>query len=161
MNTVSVTYCGMEGTGRNVTSAKQDAARKLESIMHGSYNPALLECRMNTILVWRDTQGWHSRVIQTPGNPVTNSPSYNWEGNDRDEAVHNARAHLAQLAWTFDDGLSVPRTDADTEIILTPSQREDFFRWAGFQLAYRDARKAGMEDCQAHEWACRNPVRAA
>ena len=158
MATVTINYCGMEGTGRNVTDAKQDAARKIMAALSGSYNPAVLECRGWTILLWRTPDAWYSRIIQQKGEPVTNSPSTNWEGDDREEAIRSARAHLAQLAWRHADGLAVPRTDEDVEIALDQRQRGEFLSWAGFQLAYRAARERGMSDTEAHQWACHHPV---
>jgi len=147
----------MEASGRNVTEAKKEAARKLQSAMHGSYTPTILAYRGYAILIYREPQyEWHTRLIADPERGIVEGPVYGSQEGDRETAEIQARRHLAQLGWQHEDRFEVPT-------ILAPHDRaglSSFRFWVGFQLAYRVARGNGLPDCEAHEWACDHPVTA-
>lgn len=151
-NKVTVTYYGVEGTGRNVTEAKRDAGRKIEASLTGSYDPTILACRGIGILVYRQPNGWDFRTIVDPSDGIREGTMYGC-GNyaTHKEAVQAATNHLAQMAWVPEDGYTTPVAGADAR---------EFRSWVEFQLRYREARSRGMSDSDCHSYACRNPARA-
>ena len=51
---VTLTYYGVDGTGRTVTAAKNDAGRKIEAMLKGDYTPRLIQYRHITMVLFRD-----------------------------------------------------------------------------------------------------------
>lgn len=153
MATVTVDYCGMSGTGRNVTEARQDATRQIERLVRDlSECPEIVRCGGWSALVYRDAYGWHSAIIGEPegirpGRPYGTSHSV--EALRKDVIAH-ARAHVAQLAWSRDV------TD-DQAFFAAAGVRDsalgDLVSWANWQRRYAEARATGLDDNQAREVA--------
>lgn len=158
MTTINITYFGMDGTGRTVTEAKKDAGAKIERALTGSYEPTLLSSRGFIVLVYRDPDGWRSAIIADETG-VRERVSHSSGRADREEALGEAFANLAQLSWDGQEEhppcLEVMtgkiRAGHETRRILA-----DFVTWRGFQLAYRAAKKdqPNAGDCAWHRWAC-------
>jgi hypothetical protein len=155
---IQLTYCGMAGEGATVKEAKQDAARKIEALLSGDWQPIAFESRGWAIILHRSPDGWHPAIISDQSGKVR--PDL-FRGScsgirDKKEAIAQAIANLAQLSW---DGAEVlPPCIASYGFRISPEARralvDDFRRWRGFQLAYKQAAKNGMQDCEAHQWAC-------
>jgi hypothetical protein len=169
MATVRVTYYGMDGAGRTVTEAKQDAGRQIERALEGSYEPTILASRGMAIMVWRDPYGWRASFITDGGDDKGNGGfrdrlSYS-TGKDRKAALEEAMMSLAQLTWDGSELLSpclgdaeslAKRRDVDGRAMLA-----EFRSWRGFQLAYKAARAQGVPECDCHRWACENSSKFA
>lgn len=151
---VTVNYCGMEGSGRSVTEAKKDAARKLEQAVSGSYEPILLSCRRYAVLVYRKPLGWDYCTVADETGFRTSLCAGSYDDN-KQFIMDAARWHLAQLAWLPADGLEAP----DMVLMDMPRHQREFRSWAEFQLRYRDAIRLGMSANDAHDYAGRNPAR--
>ena len=150
---VRITYYGMDGAGRNLTEAKQDAGRKIEASLAGDYNPVLLSCRSYQVLIYREPGGWCFLTVATPNNGPKNETLYGCPNyKDRYTALRDARTHLAQIAWQPEDGELPP-------IKLDRSQTREFSSWATFQLRYQDGITAGLSQHDAHAYAGKDPSR--
>jgi hypothetical protein len=156
MPTVTTEYYGVSGTGRNVTEAKRDAGEKIKRALAGDYTPIVIAWRGNAILVHREPTGWHSSTIVNDDGiraghlRGTIYPS----GTTREEAIASATGHVVQMGWKPEDGTEPP------EILHRyRKERSDFREWAAFQLRYREAKRRGMNDNDAHSYAGRNPAR--
>jgi hypothetical protein len=153
---LTLKYYGMEGTGRNVTEAKKNAGHKIEKALSGDYTPLILVWRDHAYLVYRDPEsGWRSRLIADDESGICAGPVWGTispDGDDKNKIVADCKLHLAQLGWEENDGKEPPT-------ILPNSHHGDFIEWAEFQLRYKEARRRGMSDNDAHSYALRNPQR--
>lgn len=171
---VSITYFGMDGTGRNVTEAKRDAGRKIEEALSGSYRPVVLESRGWAMLVWRDICGWQSSIIKW----VDHDQNYEslWRADvssgsgekSFEECLERAYSHLAQMTWDQKELVPPCLEEAGaTKYVLPLAKRrrsmlDDFRRWRGFQLAYQHAKiTLGDGDARWHQWACEHAMEFA
>lgn len=154
---VTITYFGVEATGRNVTEAKREAGKRIEQMIAGDYAPVLLSHRGQAILVYRTPEsGWSSVIVCDDAGLREGRLSGSSLRDDRREALRSAAEHLAQLTWQPEDGTSAP------QFLIERGDKhsaDDFRRWAEFQLRYREAIAKGMEHFDAHSYAGRNPGR--
>lgn len=142
---VTINYLGMEGIGTNVTRAKQDAARKIETALSGNWTPFFLNhqgwigivCRTNLAQL-----AWGYKLLQ-PATDQTQSIYLSSHYASREEAVCSAAWHIAQNAGTY-AGLE--------QWITPPKQREldDYFAW---QAEYATAKAQGHSDEKCWEMA--------
>lgn len=151
---INLTYCGMDATGRTVTEAKQDACRKLTSLVYSvNRGPVVLYVGESVGLVWPDAYGWCSRIIAGPYASECRTSGY----LDARSATQACAAHIASLLWSHD----VPNDRAFFERVLADlpdaQMRETITRdqvgYVAWQRGYRTAREQGMSDGQAHESA--------
>lgn len=155
MARVTIEYYGMDGTGATVTEAKKDAGAKITAALTGSYTPHVLTHKGYAILIWREPNGWHNRIIADPSDGIrTDSRGMGFcPGDSERDAIRGAQRHLAQLGWQHDDGPEAP------EFLTDRHDRADFRSWAVFQLRHRAARAYGLNPNDAHSWAGRDPSR--
>lgn len=149
---ITLTYYGVEGSGRTVTEAKRDAGRKIEAAFAGSYTPEMLAWRGYAILLYRSPEGWHKALVVDDGVPRESFGTGSAE-RDRERARREALMQLAQLGWSHDDGSDVPPFLTDRHEIA------EFQSWAEFQRRMRAAKLAGLEYRDAFDYATRNPAR--
>lgn len=149
---VHITYYGMDGSGRNLTAAKQDAGRKIEAALTGNYNPELLSCRGMSILVFRQPSGWDHVITALSNNPREGTLYAGGNYPTRQDAVNAAKNHLAQLAWECEDGVNPP-------IELDRNETREFKTWATFQLRYQNGLSNGLSKDDAHAYAGKDPCR--
>lgn len=142
---ISLTYCGMAGEGATVKLAKQDAARKIESVLAGYYTPYMLRHADMIGLVWREPQGYCYKIIHadTEAGPLHGNSTHEDEAGTRS----NCARHMAQLAGNY-TGLDRHLNDAD---------KRDLDRYFAWQERYRIAKAQGMTDQQAHDLASNRP----
>lgn len=141
---VTVEHCGMAGSGRTVTEAKQDAARKITKALAGSYTPWTAVVGDQTLLVFRDPEGWHYQVISNQDAPRFCYGSCVEQGRTFEEAREAGCFHLAQNCESIPNIL-IP--------YLRPEkvrQLNEYFAW---QRAYRQATAEGMSNEQARNVA--------
>jgi hypothetical protein len=143
--TVTVEYLGWEGTGRNKTDAKKDAMAKIERAA-GSYRPVVFNFRGNMAVAFRCPDGWYleflyGEKLEQPMLLVWGHGAYETQA----DVGKSARMWLAQQGW---DGQET------TAPILTDDQQGEFAKWVGFQKAYKHAAAQGMNDHEAHSFAC-------
>lgn len=160
---VKVTICGVTGTGRTRTEARQRAEEAITARLaeaEGDYDPRLLAWRGNVVLIYRrPLDGWvYVRLVDADDGLRTGRLMGGCFSNDTlGEIETSVRQHLAQLGWTPEDGTDPP------ELLTGTDEREDFVLWARWQLAYRAARERGLLDEEAREeawcarWAARQP----
>lgn len=149
MATVRVTYCGMEGEGKTLTAAKQDAARKAEEALTGDYTPVLVQRRGIAALVYREPAGWRTQVIVDEQRAVRGGAV--WGGyEDKEDATQSALYHVVQLAWDGEEGDALD----DLAKGLDRRRLDDLRGWVRFQLLYRRAVECGLADHLRHGWAC-------
>lgn len=151
---VTITYHGIEATGRNVTEAKRNAGKRIAEMIAGDYAPVMLSHRGQAILVYRTPEcGWSSAIICDDAGLRDGRLSGSSLRDSRDEAIRSASRHLAQLTWMPEDGTNPPAFLTDRDSV------SEFKNWAAFQIRYREARAMGMEDSDCHSYAGRNPSR--
>jgi hypothetical protein len=147
---ITLEYFGMEGTGRNATEAKQDAARKIEKAVTGSYTPEIISWRGQSVLIYRDAKmGWVYNAIDSPSAEFTQARI--WVSSILDGTYQTARDraafHLAQMMWTKDDGQSVPDFVTDER---DRSTLADCFR---HYAAHAEAKDKGLDGQEASFYA--------
>ena len=76
--TIHLDYCGMAASGATVREAKQEAARKLTSLVSDltRHSPEIVTCGAYSCLVYRDAYGWQSRLITDENGTVRSGPIY-------------------------------------------------------------------------------------
>ena len=141
---VHITYYGMDGEGRTITEAKNDAGAKIEKALHGYYTPRILRHAGYMALVAREPfSGWGYRLIHAACTE-TEEPIYlNTSRDDKEETVKTAFRHMAQLAQTY-QGIEKYLTDADRRHL------DDYFAW---QNRYADFKAQGYNDNDCHRLA--------
>lgn len=159
---INLEYFGMPGSGATVTEAKQDAGRKIESLLQDLGMPLLLHHKGAVAILTRDTYGWGYRLFD-----VSTLKAYQYAGHcsggfdSREECLKAAVHHLAQNmrrigekdAEIFDALPERDRALARREFAIE-AERDDLF-----QTRYREALARGMENGDAHDYACQNPAR--
>ncbi len=156
MATVRVEYCGMDGEGKTLTAARQDAARKAEKAITGTYDPTILQSRGWIILVWRDPHGWRHSILREKEETRCRL-SYSSGSDDYDAVFAGALADLAQLSWDGQEEHSPILQGNDFAGLTKEDQRRvlgDFKSWRGFQLAYKSPAAQALPECDRHRWAC-------
>lgn len=137
--TIRIEYYGMEGAGETVTKAKQDAGRKIEAAIHGSYVPEIIGNLANgfAVLLYREAKfGWSYKLI----TPETTGTLYgSMATNNESKAVteRRARAHLADVL-------------NDSSYIKHPDDLADWERKREWQDKYNAAIEAGYDSNEAH-----------
>lgn len=149
---INLTYCGMEGQGPTVAKAKQDAAKKIEAALYGSYCPVIRSFRGHTALIYRSPEGWHYAFLNGSDRQ---SLGYSSPRADFCEAIRDAVLQLAMHAWQPEDGLKSPVIE-ETGSQTTDGRwlRSEFASWAKFQLLYRAAKERGLNEHESHTLAC-------
>lgn len=143
---ISITYCGMPASGRTVKEAKQDAARKIESALSGSYSPRFLRHADMLAFVWREPMsGFVYRIVYADTNAGTLYGSC--ENADEIATTRAAARHMAQLAGHY-SGL---------ESYLTDYDRCDLDRYFDWQARYSDAKARGLSDDDCRAFADQRP----
>lgn len=137
---ITIEHCGMAGTGRTITEAKQDAARKIGKALAGSYTPWLASVDGETLLVFRDTAGWHYQVLAGGEEPRFCHGSCVEDGKTFDEAREAGCFHLAQGRDSIPDVLMR---------YLSPAKARQLTAYHAWQRAYRQAKAEGLSDEQA------------
>lgn len=155
MATVTITYFGVEASGRNVTDAKREAGRKIEAALEGAYNPKIIAWRGYAALVFRSPEGWSYRLILDPEG-IREGTIYGGgcNGQTEKETIIGASRHLADLGWRIEDGESIPSIlNGDKEGI------SDYVYKTKFRIRYYKARQSGMSETDAHSYAGKDPAR--
>jgi len=158
VQSVRITYYGMEGEGRNLTEAKKDAGVKIERALSGSYDPSLLRRGKYLIFIWRMPDGWGYKFVDLQFPPPKEEESdrgitcYAIGGEDQDyKAVLNrALYHVAQKSWDETNDAQVLSWVKDS------NDWEDIKGWIAFKRRYSAYRKEGLSDVEAHKRAIFN-----
>jgi hypothetical protein len=144
----------MDGSGKTVTAAKQDAARKIESLLAGSWYPTVIGWKDSARLITRGPDGWKGGYICYRGE-WSREPCLSCSNGHSDDArqscVESAVLALAQDNWTEIDD-TWPIWD-----FLRKDRRKamqgEWQRWCAFQRAYKAA-PADTPEQLRHQWAC-------
>jgi len=147
MTIVKVEVCGVEGQGRNVTLAKQDAMRRIARILEMDYNPEYIVIRDQWALVYATPHGYN--VVMPSEKSGKLYGHGHGELGPRDELVKATRLNLLQLTWTPADNMKHPEA--------TEQENRELASWFEFQLRYKAAEEAGATDTEAHNYAGKNP----
>lgn len=149
---ITLTYCGVEATGRTVTEAKQNAARRIERFIETGPSPEIIVAGEYAALLWRTiAYGWEYKLIATPDGGLREGRVYGGNGHDRKaDTERECRMHLADLAtdWrtciTADDVHPVCEEQRDRREIA------DRCAWQRRYHAYKDR---GFDHNQCHHLA--------
>lgn len=147
---ITLEFLGMEGTGRNQTEAKQDAGRKIEKAVTGSYTPEILSYRGQSILLYRDARmGWVYNAIDAAQSEF--SQSRIWVSSILDGTYQTAKDralyHLSQMMWTEADGTDVP------EFVTDERDRQTLADCFKHYTAHAQAKANGLTDEEARFFA--------
>lgn len=166
MTQIRVEYCGMPGTGRTVREAKQDAARKIEAALDGTYQPMVLSYRGLTAVVWRVAKhGWvYGFLHELEASHFERCEPTCYPGAGEAEPTTALLAcvnHMVSI--TRQEGeIDSPLFDALPPDMAAEARRTLALQapWQDeFQRRYREAIAKGMSDNDAHAYASRNPSR--
>lgn len=146
MTVINLTYCGMNGSGPTVAAAKQDAARKIEAVLAGGYDPVVAKLNGITGIAFRTPGAWMYTIIwaDTPDGVKRNLCTA--QCGDRKDTVTRMLRHMAD---NCSDVAAVTAFLGDDKVALS-----DWHGKQRFYTAYRDAKHKGMNDGDAHRYAC-------
>lgn len=146
----TVKFLGMDGEGVTVSEAKRDAQAKIEAAMKGSYSPVVIKFRGMVGIAWREPLCWCYKVVHPDSEEGEQGPGCS-VCKGKEAAVSEMRAHMAQLGWKHEEGLTVSPLLVDED----ESVQREFLRLCRWQLAARHARDTlGMTDSgKIHTWA--------
>ncbi len=144
---IRITYFGVDGKGPTVTAAKNDAGRKIETMLKGDYTPRLIQYRHFTMVLFRDPfRGWVYSSIENLAAMTADGSAFTKQlssssaiGDDYETAYNSALFHLAQLTWKHEDGICPP----DFLNRVLQKEYREYFRW---QMGYKFLQAQGMED---------------
>jgi len=145
--TITLKYCGMEGTGPTVKAAKQDAASKIERLLAESWEPTYIQGRTLIGMVWRDQFAWAYCILEAP---ITERPCQHYNYDTREDAYRACARHMAQNEIDLD--AADPYTAPD--YVKNPIDRRSYADYVAWQLAARTALRQGVSNQDAHQWAC-------
>jgi hypothetical protein len=155
MATVTIEYFGVEGIGRNVTEAKRDAGHKLEKLARECF-PRIYSWRGHSVVCYATAWGGAYSMIHPDSDGMANGSSC---ASSREDAEDSGIRHL----------LSICRKEGEFELpsfarnhfsaAELASIIDDWRRNDEFQRRYREGVAKGMNDCDAHSYACGNPAR--
>lgn len=150
MASVTVTYYGVEATGRNVTEAKREAGRKIESFVR-HHSPHYVKVGNSVAVIFPEPGG--STCTEYPlmcGEWRGDNCGCGFSGDTIEEAIASA---VLQLAMHEDIGVDADDWKQIGDKKLRDKQRREYLYHQGFQTAYKAA-PAELTECQRHEWAC-------
>lgn len=153
MKKITLSYCGMAGEGPTVKEAKQDAARKIEAVLSACYQPRIVIWGDKLALIWNTPQGVVSAYVENKVGAKIQGTCHHCRGTDMNKAEQSAKLNLAMNCADIESD-SIPEVIADN-----PNSIASFLSWIGFQRAYRQAVKDGLDNHGAHAWACHNSIR--
>jgi hypothetical protein len=144
---INLTYCGMPASGRTVKEAKQEAARKIESALSGSYSPRFLRHADMLAFVWREPMsGFVYRIVYADSNAGALYGN-GGAGDDEITATRAAARHMAQNAGHY----------LGIESYLTDADRRELDRYFDWQARYSDAKARGLSDDDCRSFADQRP----
>jgi len=141
---ITVDYLGVQGTGKTVKAAKEDAVRKVRDLVAAARAPLVYCYRGNTVIAW---QTGDDRGMYTYTTPTTDEGMRHYcatAQGDRYDAMRRGRAHLAR---TLDDANAADERDRATV-------QEDIDRSKAFAELYHKHISKGATDSEAHAAAC-------
>lgn len=101
MTKISLTYCGMPGSGETVKAAKQDAAARIETLLDDLKQPVIVRWRDHAVLVYRSLGGWDYQCLFdiNDGECFTSRTTYSccMMSGTFDETLRSAIQHLADV----------------------------------------------------------------
>ena len=144
--TINITYFGMHGEGRTVTEAKQDAGRKIEKTLTGSYAPELLgrPDHAYRAIMWREPTGWGYHLLDADTKPGALYGCYVLGDETHEKARRDALRHLADL-------------NDDVTLLSTPADIRDWQTKHDWVIRIRTAQAAGYSDEDARHVADGRP----
>lgn len=154
--TYGISRGALRGTGESAADAKADLTRQIDAALEGSYSPAIVSFDGQTIVVYREPQGWVYKRFDS--QEITNSgvTDVRWNScgaSPRDAMVQQAAHHVISLSRQSADF----HTDADIPGFLTDVElRRSLIGNARFQMAYRFIKESepNKGDSEWHYWAC-------
>lgn len=146
MARIRLEHFGVDGSGRTVTEAKQDAGRKIQALVEELRFPCVFRFPTGIVgVVARTVEGWSYALLYADQESRTDALAASGYG-DQAETVAAMRRHVAQnlVFGVPDHGLSVLADDR---------ARREHIGYVNWQLDYRALRAAGKSDHEAHEGA--------
>lgn len=149
---IKVTYFGVEGSGRTIKEAKQDAGRVIERLV-ANHRPEVYQHRSNTLIVYHTATGGEYMMVDAAGE----GPRYCCHA-----MVSFDDARICGLRHMLTNARQVGQYEVPGWVrgIIgrTPTEQmiEDWRSNDGFQLAYRHAQASGIGEGESdwHRWAC-------
>ena len=146
MSQIRLTHFGVDGSGRTVTEAKQDAGRKIQALVKELRFPSVYRFPTGIIgVVARTLDGWSYALLYADQDSRTDEHAASGYG-DQAATIAAMRRHAAQnLVFEVPDhGLSV---------LVDDGARREHIGYVNWQLDYRALRAAGKSEHEAHEAA--------
>ncbi len=150
--TIKVEYLGIEGSGRTVAQARQDAARRAERVIR--QQPVVYAYRGHVLAVWATPYGGSYTIAHPDSDGRVN---FCTSCADFDDSLQSGIRHLLDIARQEGE-YEVPRW------VPRGMHRDLVAEWRHqdrFHRAYRDARARGLNDCEAHAAACESAFATA
>jgi len=139
-----VTYCGIEGEGPTAKAAREQAERRLELAMTGSYNPWVFRDCQHTLFVWREPTGWTYRIVW-PDFPNGQHLQPNIVPVDDFQCVSSKAAyHFAQSVYTGIKSIPIELTQK-----LSLKDRHELQMY--YELSARALQNEQVDQARAYE----------
>jgi hypothetical protein len=137
--------------------AIQDLLEMIRAVFRTrSWEPLLLSRGEDSLMVYRTAHGWRYNPVSVQPDGITyRVRAVNTsEEPTRKDAERLARHHLARISWQVGEQESPVLLPDDEE------GKQDFARWVGFQVRFRQAKEQGYDDGEAHYAAAGYPEKA-
>lgn len=145
---VSITYHGMQASGRNLTEAKRAAGAKIADIL-SDMAPRLVAHpdKMQLAVIFRNPSGdWSYRRMDRPEHARMDLGCTCGGFSTAADAERAARKHMAQCAYIYGGDNGAAWVENQEDMV-------EHLRWVKWQDRHADARAAGADDETAREWA--------
>ena len=128
---VTIEFFGVTASGKTVTEAKQNAARRAELIVKNAGGSSWIFCWRGWIgIVSPYFNDWGYIYFQ-PKDGLNREYHSLSNGYTMESAINRLICNIVQLAWLPEDGVEPPAEMTDEK------DRSEFRGWARWQLFYR------------------------
>lgn len=136
----------VEAVGDTATEAKNECNKLVEQSLTGSYEPGFVRYGDLLGVFYRTLEGWTYKITkETQGSLLGSSMPDRSES--RESIERRMRLHMAE---NYIGG------NAGYEVLKHPDDIEEYRIDQKFQELYRQAKVQGMDDNDAHRFACEN-----
>lgn len=140
MKIITIEYLGVDGRGKSVKSAKEDAVRQIQAILKDiETGPKIIALGTLTAVIARTKHGWQYQFIDSIGCPHSGYQT-------AELAEKRARLHAAQSLFGQTEVSHI-------DLIKDEHDKIFYLDWVGWQHRYQEIRFKGYSDTEAHRLA--------
>lgn len=141
---VKVDLYGMEGHGRNITEAKENAGEQIRQVLDGRWEPACILAGNLVAFIWREPGGWGYRIVSASESRMFHNCV---SDDDYKETERACRMHLAQNLMDMADPKSF---DLSMSVVENHKDRREHAHYIEWQVCFRAWHDAGVDRDECH-----------